>query len=108
MTKMWFYGPLWLPSEQHCSATEVKTVMHDLVLVSALLADVTLAIVNALKRKWWTAVLGGPLFRAVGAFRLAKPGSWWDAHRSSPAQRVRSAGRFPTRVPSAAPGVAEA
>jgi hypothetical protein len=76
----------------------------DYPLITLLIAvGIAIKIVNVLKGKWWTALLGGGLFEVVGAVRLAKPGSWWDTHRSSSGQRQRSAerfagdGRFPPR-----------
>jgi hypothetical protein len=66
--------------------------MDDYVYVALVLGS-SLKTVNVLKGKRWTAATGGEAFELAGAFRLAKPGSWWDRNCSSAQQRERSAER---------------
>lgn len=67
--------------------------------------------ITMLKGKFWTGYIsvfaGGPAITIVGACRLAKPGSWWEARMYDARQRARSHARFPgtPRADSAAPEV---
>jgi hypothetical protein len=61
--------------------------------VLCIVIGVAITIVNILKGKWAVAFLGG-IFVIPGALRVAKPGSWWDRHRSTPEQRERALRRY--------------
>ncbi|HET6172947.1 MAG TPA: hypothetical protein VFD90_10100 [Gaiellales bacterium] len=51
--------------------------------------------VNALKGKWWMAVLfSAGLIGIITAIRVAKPGSHWDRNWSSVAAHEKAVGRF--------------
>jgi hypothetical protein len=54
-----------------------------------------LAVINALKGKWWMAVLfSGGLIGLITAIRVAKPDSYWDRTWSSVAAHEKAVSRF--------------
>jgi hypothetical protein len=61
----------------------------------------TCVTVNALKGKWWMAILFSvswfPLIGIITAIRVAKPGSHWDRKWSTPAERAVADARFVQR-----------
>jgi len=72
-----------------------------------------LPVINALKGKWWFALLffvpWGPVLGLVGAIRLAKPHSYWarrwyteDKRTTSMVRFAGRGGRFPGSEPSQA------
>jgi hypothetical protein len=64
------------------------------IVLALVVVEVALAMLCELKGKARMAWLGGIPLALVGSLRLAKPGSWWDVHRSSPEQRRRAAARY--------------
>ena len=66
-------------------------------LAMCIAVGIAVKVVNVLKGKWWLALFGGGIFDIGGAILIAKPGSWWDRHLSSPEKRERSVKRFASR-----------
>jgi hypothetical protein len=69
--------------------------------VAVLAVDLTLSVICLLKGKAVTGVIGIviSIVALVGAVRLAKPGSWWAAHRyaNRPRRAARAARRYDQR-----------
>jgi hypothetical protein len=60
-----------------------------------LAAWLAIATGNALKGKWWMAVLfSGGLIGFITVIRVAKPGSYWDRNWSSVADHEKAVARF--------------
>lgn len=64
-------------------------------VVVYLLIWIGLATINALKGKWWMAVLFAPgIIGIITAIRVAKPRSYWDRNWSSVADHEKAVARF--------------
>jgi heme O synthase-like polyprenyltransferase len=79
------------------TASFVARVIVGAGLIAALLA---LAVICAMKGKWVFFVLGwfSGIFWMVGAWRLAKPNSYWVKRRYGDAELTEAQLRFPRRM----------
>ncbi len=79
------------------SASSVLRVIFGVMLIGALLG---FAVICAMKGKWVFFVLGwfSGIFWMVGAWRLAKPNSYWAKRRYRDAELAEAQLRFPRRL----------
>lgn len=65
------------------------------ILIFYLAIWLVLGVVNALKGKWWMAIIFSlGLIGLITAIRVAKPGSYWDRHWSSVGDHEKALSRF--------------